>query len=118
MGKLLVFIILTIIGLINIFSPETAWYINCGWRYKNAEPSELALNVNMVSGFIILSIEILFILLSLGSCVGTSSCYVIFKDGSRMNFTTLNDYFNVSYDGMDYQVNSSALASFLIDVAE
>lgn len=52
--------ILVVMGIINIVSPETGWYLQDGWKYRNAEPSEEALvwgricGVGMVIGGIIM----------------------------------------------------------------
>lgn len=42
-GNPLLGILLLAIGLFNAITPQTAWYLSHGWRYKNAEPSEAAL---------------------------------------------------------------------------
>src|SRR5690606_27510871 len=55
-------IILMLIGLLLAVFPYGAWYLEIGWRLKDAEPSDLALIVNRVGG-ILIGIVGLFILL-------------------------------------------------------
>lgn len=38
-----IFLILLVWGLICIISPETAWELTSGWKFRNAEPSDAAL---------------------------------------------------------------------------
>ncbi|AYW47067.1 histidine kinase [Tetragenococcus osmophilus] len=42
--------IVLIFGFINIFAPKTGWWLEIGWRIKDAEPSHAALIMNRVSG--------------------------------------------------------------------
>ena len=62
-GKFFMAIFLLGIGIFNIFSPYTAWYLQYGWRYKDAEPSDDALIMNRVLGgvAIIIAVIILFL---------------------------------------------------------
>ena len=53
-GNLFLTILCFGLGLWNVLSPKSAWYISHGWRYKNAEPSDLALLIARVSGVILL----------------------------------------------------------------
>lgn len=57
-------VIVIILGIIELASPQTAWYLSYGWRYKNAEPSEAALIIERIGGVIgiILGIILLIIL--------------------------------------------------------
>lgn len=48
--KFLIGLIALIIGVVNIASPETAWYLSDGWKYKDAEPSDEALLLTRVGG--------------------------------------------------------------------
>ncbi|ETT35161.1 DUF6199 family natural product biosynthesis protein [Paenibacillus sp. FSL H7-0942] len=41
-----------IIGLIMAIWPYFAWYIRLGWKFKDAEPSDLALSAGRISGMI------------------------------------------------------------------
>ncbi|MBE5785252.1 MAG: hypothetical protein E7330_05570 [Clostridiales bacterium] len=51
-GNFLIGIIAIAIGAFSIASPETAWQMEYGWRYKDAEPSEAALLWNRIGGMI------------------------------------------------------------------
>lgn len=61
--KIFLSIFLMIVGILNASSPHTAWYLQYGWRYKNVEPSALALGLNRASGIIaiVFSVIIFFI---------------------------------------------------------
>lgn len=48
--KFLIGLIALIIGVVNIASPETAWYLSDGWKYKDAEPTDEALLLTRVGG--------------------------------------------------------------------
>lgn len=56
-------ILFAAVGIFQIASPYTAWYLGYGWRYKNAEPSDTALVVNRVMGVfaVIIAIILLFV---------------------------------------------------------
>ena len=60
--KYLFVLIFAGLGIFNIVAPQVSWQISYGWRYKNAEPSDLALAVGRVSGGIgiIVAIILLF----------------------------------------------------------
>lgn len=51
------------LGTIVIAFPKGSWYLNYGWRYKNSEPSKVAINVQRVSGAIAIIVG-LFIIFS------------------------------------------------------
>ena len=51
---LLLAIALLALGAWNTFAPRTAWYLSRGWQFKNAEPSELALGMHVLSGVVLL----------------------------------------------------------------
>ena len=42
--------LLILLGLVGLLSPKTAWQLEYGWRYQNAEPSSLALGLNRAAG--------------------------------------------------------------------
>ncbi len=42
--------LLFVIGLFHLIAPETAWYLQHGWIYKNAEPSDAILLCNRIGG--------------------------------------------------------------------
>ena len=49
-GQALLGIVLVGIGLFSIVSPQTAWYLSDGWKFKDAEPSEMALGITRFGG--------------------------------------------------------------------
>ncbi len=48
-------------GVFCIMSPESVWHLNYVWRFKNAEPSDLALGFNRVSGLIAVIVAIILL---------------------------------------------------------
>ena len=58
-------ILLIAAGAFNAAKPRTAWYLGYGWRFKDAEPSELALGVERVVGVVVLIIGVIMLLASL-----------------------------------------------------
>ena len=61
MLKIVAFI-LFISGLFGTISPETSWMLSYGWRYKDVEPSELALVAQRAGGIIAIAISIFMFL--------------------------------------------------------
>lgn len=57
-----VIILLLVVGIFNTAAPQTAWYLSDGWKYKNAEPSEAALEWTRLSGIIVIVIAVFMIL--------------------------------------------------------
>lgn len=51
-GNPLIGLLLIGLGIWNAVSPQTAWYLSHGWRFKDAEPSEMALGLNRIGGVI------------------------------------------------------------------
>ena len=51
-------LILLAVGIFNTVSPYTAWYLECGWRYENAEPSEMALGMARFGGIVALVVAV------------------------------------------------------------
>lgn len=51
-------IILILFGLWNLLSPGTVWYLERGWRYKDAEPSDMALGYIRFCGGVIIIIAL------------------------------------------------------------
>lgn len=43
-------IVLFLCGLFNAITPETAWYLSDGWKFKNSEPSDSALQLTRFAG--------------------------------------------------------------------
>ena len=62
-GNWLAALFIGVVGIFNIVSPYSAWYLEYGWRYKNAEPSDIALGLNRVVGVIavIVAVALLFV---------------------------------------------------------
>lgn len=50
---ILLSLVMFAVGAGHIFAPESAWYISWGWRYKDAEPSDLALTMERIGGVVI-----------------------------------------------------------------
>lgn len=49
------------IGLFNAITPRTAWYLSSGWKYKDAEPSDLALGLARAGGIVCCFIGVIMI---------------------------------------------------------
>jgi hypothetical protein len=58
-------IIALAIGIWSIISPSSSWYLSDGWKYKNAEPSEVALTLIRIAGLIAILAGIAFIVIPL-----------------------------------------------------
>lgn len=56
--------IMLVIGMITAISPYTGWYMSLGWRLKDAEPSDLALSTQRVSGVVLVIVGMIFLLSS------------------------------------------------------
>ena len=50
--KLLFVLLLLTVGIFNTIWPYGSWYLEYGWRYRDAEPSNLALGLNRFGGII------------------------------------------------------------------
>ena len=61
-GKILAALVLIGGGIFCIACPETVWYLESGWRYRDAEPSDLALGVARISGVAAIVIGIIVML--------------------------------------------------------
>ncbi len=44
--------ILILLGVFHAVSPHTMWYLSYGWRFKDAEPSDLALFAERAGGIV------------------------------------------------------------------
>lgn len=51
-GNMVFIVLLLVVGVFNTVWPHAAWYMEYGWRCKNAEPSGLALGLNRFGGII------------------------------------------------------------------
>ena len=56
--KILAALVLIGGGIFLLACPEIAWYWESGWRYKDAEPSDVALTVTRISGVVAVIIGI------------------------------------------------------------
>lgn len=59
--KAVVAVFLGAFGIFCIKSPETIWYLENAWKFKNAEPSELSLIITRISGGMCISIAVVLI---------------------------------------------------------
>ena len=50
--KFVIIIVLVVVGIMSIASPSTVWYLEYGWRYKDAQPSDEAIAMNRFGGII------------------------------------------------------------------
>ncbi|WP_336774682.1 DUF6199 family natural product biosynthesis protein [Paenibacillus sp. MMO-58] len=48
----LVGVIFIVLGILNLLYPRAGWYMQYGWRFKNAEPSDASLVMGRISGII------------------------------------------------------------------
>lgn len=64
-SSLLAAFLLVAVGAIQSISPQTMWMLEYGWRFKNTEPSDLALAINRISGIVLIFIGIICLLASL-----------------------------------------------------
>ena len=60
--NVLIIILLLSICVFNVASPYTAWYLEYGWRYKDAEPSDIALGLNRFCGILAIIIAVIMII--------------------------------------------------------
>lgn len=61
-GNILAALVLIGGGIFCIACPETVWYLESGWRYRDAEPSDFALGVTRFSGIAAIVIGIIVML--------------------------------------------------------
>ncbi|MBQ9134285.1 MAG: hypothetical protein IJX64_07120 [Clostridia bacterium] len=62
-GNVLAAILIAAFGLWSAISPQSVWYLNHGWRFKDAEPSDAALTITRMGGVLalLLAVGILFL---------------------------------------------------------
>ncbi|EHQ89458.1 DUF6199 family natural product biosynthesis protein [Desulfosporosinus youngiae] len=53
LGFIFIKIIASVFLLITIINPRITWMISEGWKFKNAEPSELYLMINRIMAVVI-----------------------------------------------------------------
>ena len=56
--NIILIIFLLIVGGFNAVAPQTSWYLSEGWKYKNLEPSETALDMTRIVGVIAIVIAV------------------------------------------------------------
>ncbi|QSX07213.1 hypothetical protein JYG23_07680 [Sedimentibacter sp. zth1] len=59
--KTFVGILIVIVGLVDLLFPNFGWYISCGWKYENAEPSDVAFKVYRLLGLLIIIAGFIYI---------------------------------------------------------
>lgn len=57
--NILLTFLLFAVGIFNTLWPHAAWYLEYGWRFKNAEPSDLVLGLNRFGGIIAIVVAII-----------------------------------------------------------
>ncbi len=50
----LLFTLIILVSILSIVYPSISWFLSHGWRFKDAEPSELALFTTRISGVIVI----------------------------------------------------------------
>ena len=60
-GNSIAIFLLIVLGIFNIVAPHSAWYLEYGWRYKDAEPSDLAISFNRLGGVVAVVIAIVLL---------------------------------------------------------
>lgn len=63
-------IVMCVIGTIGFFAPEVGWFLESGWKYKNAEPSEFYIVMSKFGGMITAIVGICLIIYQIGSGIG------------------------------------------------
>lgn len=62
-GKnILIIVLLFGIGIFCLAAPKAAWYLEYGWHYKDAEPSEASIVICRVSGAVLIVIGVIMII--------------------------------------------------------
>ena len=54
-------ILLILLGVFNAIWPRVSWYLSYGWRFKDAEPSDMAMGVGRFSGVAIAVIGLIML---------------------------------------------------------
>ena len=55
-------LMLIALGIIDMIVPKVSWYLGYGWRYKNAEPSDIALIFARIAGGIAVAVGVVLLL--------------------------------------------------------
>ncbi len=64
LGGLIGFI-LVCVGLFHSLAPRAAWYIHYGWRFQDAEPSDLYLGFLRVTGVLAIIVGVIVIIVAI-----------------------------------------------------
>lgn len=59
--NVLIGLVVFVLGIFTAANPEDAWYWSNGWRFKNAEPSDMALTMSQFGGIVMIIGGILII---------------------------------------------------------
>ena len=59
--NILLILLLGGVGVFDLCLPKAAWYLECGWKIKDAEPSEAALWANRAAGVLLLGAAVILI---------------------------------------------------------
>lgn len=70
-------IFLVLIGWLYIKKPDIPWFFSIGWLFKNAEPSDLAIIINKLTGYAAVVIGVCYLI---GGVTGTYESRVFKKD--------------------------------------
>jgi hypothetical protein len=62
----LIGVLLLAAGIANVAFPQAMWWLSEGWKFQNAEPSDLALTVGRIGGVILLIVSFIIIVSSCG----------------------------------------------------
>jgi hypothetical protein len=54
-----------VIGCVNLFFPQLVFFLQEGWKFQDAKPSELFILVSQIAGLVFIAIGILIFALSL-----------------------------------------------------
>ena len=57
-----VILVLLFVGAFNAAWPTGAWYLEVGWKFRDAEPSDAALGWNRASGVLALIVAVILII--------------------------------------------------------
>ena len=66
-------LVMCIMGLVAALSPYTAWYLSIGWRFKETEPSDIALVMHRVGGIFSVFVGIIILISSCSISFGVNN---------------------------------------------
>ena len=59
--RVVAMILLFGLGVLDVIAPRISWNLTYGWRYKNAEPSDIALGLIRAGGVLVLIVGVVII---------------------------------------------------------